>query len=240
MAATSGAEAMRLTDANNAAQLEIELKVEEKELKESRTGQGGTLKKLTIGKSGTVKIKLTSFDKRTLALALYGEGLDVAGSTVTDEPIVNAVAGGSYPLKGQNLSAFSTLKDSAGTPKTLAKDTDYTVDLAYGRINILETANTATLTLPLKATYTTQTVENVTMFTKAPPERFLRLEGVNVADDGKKVLTELYKVSFTPLKNLSLITDDFGELELEGTLLLDDARVNDPALGGFGRMVFIN
>jgi hypothetical protein len=239
LAENSGAETSRLADADNAAELSISLKSESVEQKENRTGQGGIIARFVKSKEATVKLKLTSFNKRNLALALYGSALDVAGATATDELIPSVVTGGSYALKFQNITAFTSLKDSNATPKTLLSGTDFTVDLVFGRINILATANTAALTLPLKATYTYGAVENVAMFMTAPPERFLRFEGVNISDGNKAVLTELFRVAFDPIKSLDLLDDKFGEIELEGTLMIDTVRALDPSLGGFGRMVFI-
>jgi hypothetical protein len=239
LAENSGAEQSRLTDADNAAELSIELKVETIEQKESRTGQGGIIARAPKSKEAKIKLKLTSFNKRNLAMALYGTALDVAGATATNELIATAVTGGSYALKYQNVTTFTSLIDSAGTPVTLVAGTDFTVDLVYGRINILTTAKTTAAVFPLKATYTYGAVENIALFMTAPPERFLRLEGVNVSEGNKATLTELYRVVFDPIKNLDMISDKFGEIELEGTLLIDTAKIGDPALGGFGRMVFI-
>ena len=43
------------------------------------------------------------------------------------------------------------------------------------------------------------------IFTQALPERYLRLEGINTAQGNAKVLVELYRVAFDPLKEISAL-----------------------------------
>jgi len=128
------------------------------------------------------------------------------------------------------------LTDSTGTPVTLVKGTHYTVDEDFGAITFL---SVATLTAPIKAAYTYGAVTDVGIFTAPLPERFLRLEGINTADSNKPVLVELYRVAFSPLKNLGLITDDLNKFELEGSLLADSTKPYDATLGQYGRITLI-
>ena len=74
-------------------------------------------------------------------------------------------------------------------------------------------------------------------FTQALPERFLRLEGINTAQGNAKVLVELYRVAFDPLKEISFISDEYNKFELEGSLLADTTKPFDAVLGQFGRIV---
>ncbi|CAH0446249.1 hypothetical protein LMG9673_04774 [Ralstonia pseudosolanacearum] len=75
------------------------------------------------------------------------------------------------------------------------------------------------------------------IFTQPLPERYLRLEGLNTAQGNAKVLVELYRVAFDPLKELSLISDDYNKFEIEGSLLADPTKPFDAVLGQFGRIV---
>ena len=52
-----------------------------------------------------------------------------------------------------------------------------------------------------------------------------------------KVLVELYRIAFDPLKELGLITEEYNKFELEGSLLADSTKPFDNALGQFGRIV---
>ena len=75
------------------------------------------------------------------------------------------------------------------------------------------------------------------IFTQALPERYLRLEGINTAQGNAKVLVELYRVAFDPLKEISFISDEYNKFELEGSLLADTTKPFDTVLGQFGRIV---
>jgi hypothetical protein len=66
---------------------------------------------------------------------------------------------------------------------------------------------------------------------------FLRLEGINTAQGNAKVLVELYRVAFDPLKEISFISDEYNKFELEGSLLADTTKPYDAVLGQFGRIV---
>ena len=73
--------------------------------------------------------------------------------------------------------------------------------------------------------------------TQPLPERFLRLEGVNTAASNAKVLIELYRVAFDPLKKFDIISNDLNKFEMEGSLLADASKPYDAVLGQFGRIV---
>jgi len=126
------------------------------------------------------------------------------------------------------------LTDSAGTPATLILGTHYTVDTDFGAVQFLDVSG---FTAPFKASYTFGTATEIGIFTQALPERFLRLEGINTAQNNAKVLVELYRVAFDPLKEISFISDEYNKFELEGSLLADTTKPFDAVLGQFGRIV---
>ena len=97
--------------------------------------------------------------------------------------------------------------------------------------------DTTGLTAPFKASYAYGVATEIGIFTQALPERFLRLEGINTAQGNAKVLVELYRVAFDPLKEISFISDEYNKFELEGSLLADTTKPFDAVLGQFGRIV---
>ena len=64
-----------------------------------------------------------------------------------------------------------------------------------------------------------------------------------LSEDGRldladvKLLVELYRVAFYPLKDISFISDEYNKFELEGSLLADTTKPYDAVLGQFGRIV---
>jgi len=221
----------------NVAALSLDLKTDVLEHYESTTGQRGLDLRMVKQKNASVSMTVEEFTKENLALALYGTYNPVTGSTVSTETVSTPLPtlGDRYFLAHQNVSDV-VLTDSTGTPVTLVNGTHYTVDEDFGAITFL---SVATLTAPIKAAYTYGAVTDVGIFTAPLPERFLRLEGINTADSNKPVLVELYRVAFSPLKNLGLITDDLNKFELEGSLLADSTKPYDATLGQYGRITLI-
>ncbi len=213
----------------NVANLSIALKTDVIEHYESTTGQRGLDARIVKQKNATVSLTIEEFTKENLALALYGSHVAVNSGTVTAETVSTAAPtlGDRYFLAHQKVSTV-VVTDSAGTPATLAKGTNYTVDEGFGAITFLDVTG---FTAPIKAAYA---------YGAPLPERHLRLEGINTADSNKRVMVELYRVAFDPLKDLSLITEDLNKFELEGSLLADTTKAYDAVMGQFGRIVIVD
>lgn len=219
----------------NVAELKLSLKTDVLEHFESQTGQRSLDHRMVKQKSATVNLTIEEFTKENLALALYGNHVTGAGGSVTDEPLGGTmpVVGDRYFLAHPKVAAV-VLVDSAATPATLTAGTHYTVDTDFGALQFLDITG---FTLPLKARYTFGTATEIGIFTQALPERFLRLEGINTAQGNAKVLVELYRVAFDPLKEISFISDEYNKFELEGSLLADTTKPFDAVLGQYGRIV---
>lgn len=207
------------------------------EHKESTSGQRLTDFRLITEKKATIAAILEDFAKENLGMALYGTPVTVTGATVTAEVLPSGLIVGDYVrTKYPDISAVA-VKDSAGAPATLVLNTDYSIESAsHGTLKIL---NIGTYVQPFKVDYTYAAHDNIPMFDTAPPERWLRFEGVNTADASKPVLIELYRVLLDPLKELASISDDLAKLDISGSALYDDTKVADTYLGQFGRFVHI-
>lgn len=216
--------------------LKVSLSTEKLDFKESHTGQKGLAKSFTIGKSANVEATLMELTKENLALTLHGTASALAGSTVTGETLpADLKVGDKARLKNPKVSAF-TLKDStSGTPKSLVEGTDYQLNADYGSVEIL---NIGTFVQPFVAAYTAGTAENVSMFTEQPKDLWLRYEGINLAQEGRKCLVELYKVSFDVLKELMLINDkDLTGMDISAGIQVDSTKPATGDLGQYGRIV---
>ena len=221
----------------NVAELKLSLKTDVLEHYESQSGQRSLDHRMIKSKSATINLSIEEFTKENLALALYGTHVATASGTVTDEPIGGAtpVVGDRYFLAHPKVSTL-VVKDSAGTPATLTLGTHYTADTDFGALQFLDTTG---LTAPYKASYAFGDVSEIGIFTQPLPERYLRLEGLNTAQGNAKVLVELYRVAFDPLKELALISTEYNKFDLEGSLLADCTKPYDAVLGQFGRIVQI-
>ncbi|MGF2528005.1 hypothetical protein [Ralstonia pseudosolanacearum] len=226
----------------NVAELKLSLKTDVLEHYESQTGQRTLDHRMVKQKSATLNLTIEEFTKDNLALALYGNHVTGDAGAVNDEPV-----GGAEPLVGDRYflahpkASKLVIKDSGAKPATLTAGVDYTGDLDFGSIQFLRLDDGGSpptpYVKPFKASYAYGVATEIGIFTQPLPERYLRLEGLNTAQGNAKVLVELYRVAFDPLKELSLISDEYNKFEMEGSLLADATKPFDAVLGQFGRIV---
>ena len=226
----------------NVAELKLMLKTDVLEHYESQTGQRTLDHRMVKQKSAMVNLTIEEFTKENLALALYGNFVTAVPGTVTAEPI-----GGAAPVIGDRYFfahpkvASLVLKDSSAAPVTLVAGVDYTADPDFGALQFLRLddggAPATPYLAPFKASYAFGAATEIGIFTQPLPERYLRLEGLNTAQGNAKVLVELYRVAFDPLKEISFISDEYNKFEMEGSLLADASKPFDAVLGQFGKIV---
>lgn len=209
------------------------------EHKESYTGQRLKDKIITTDNTATVSATLEEWSKENLALAVRGVAVEQPTTAVVDEVAPAGMAAGDiWGLKNVNVTAL-TLEDSTPTtPLEPVLGTDYTVDPDFGSITILDPTG---FVQPFKANYTPGAATVVPFFTQPITEVAVRFEGVNTADENKKVLVEIYKVALDPTAELGLITEEFGQFVLEGNALVDSTKdAGDEVFGQFGRMIYVD
>lgn len=217
----------------DAPKCDVALATESESRKESHSGQRLTSAYLQKGTDVTIALTLNWADAANLVLGLYGTAIAVTAGTVTDEPLpAGLVAGDIVAVEHGGISAV-VVKDSAGSPVTLVANTDYRVDSANG--GTIEILNVGSFTQPFEVSYSYTASADVTMFTSAPPERYLMLDGINTIDNSP-VRLRLYRVRFNPLSTLPLINESFGQIELSGAVLYDSEAAADAELGGFGKI----
>ncbi|MBL4838377.1 MAG: hypothetical protein JKY34_12455 [Kordiimonadaceae bacterium] len=224
---------------NDAALLSIKASQSEEKRSESYSGLRQTSATIAKALEVTFDLTLNHGEAKNLALGLYGEVNTIAGGSITEEPFPNPVAVGDViALDRGNVSSLE-VTDSLGTPATLTLDTDYALDDAnYGRISMLDLA---AYTQPFKAAYDYAGNTDITLFTQAPPVRYLIMDGFNTVDGSADLMrVRMYRLKFNPASQLDLINDSFGDLKLSGTALLDTTAVLDAALGGYGRMELLS
>lgn len=188
--------------------------------------------------SGTLNV--STHTKELLELYLYGNIAAVAGGSFAandnvfgDSTIIN---GQTLPLPN-NLTHVSSLvlTDSAGSPATLVLNTDYEiVDADAGIVRFLDVSG---LTQPFKAAGTQAAGSNVGILTQRLFEKHMRFKGINIADDDKVCIVDLYRCSFEPAAQWQLLNDgsDVNAYELNFEALIDSTKAVDATLGRYGR-----
>lgn len=212
----------------NVTDLGIMVKTNTIEHKETSSGVRGIDLRLTTEINCSVKLGLESFNKENFALALRGSAETVTGAAVANEAIT-VYKGATTALANINLSAFTTLKDTEAIPTTFVKGTDYFVNEDVGSITIPETGAIAALDIAgagveLVAAYTFLDYSNVEALNQAAENVALRFEGLNTAEGNKPVVVEIFKFQADPLKDLALIGDKIGAMDVEGNALADLTR----------------
>lgn len=201
---------------------------------ESFTGlrqQSGNLLK---GTTASGSMTLNYFGTRQLALGLYGSVREIAEGTATAEPLpAGMMVGDTIALDFPNATDI-VLVDSTGTPKTLVEDTDYVIESPTASLVTLKSLGSPAYMQPFKAAYSYPGGVDVTMFTAPVPERYLLLDGINTADNSR-VLARLWRCQFQPFGQLDLISDDWGQLATDFSVLFDPINAADSNLGGFGK-----
>lgn len=217
----------------NVPELEVNLSVDKTDHIEDYTGERTTDSILVKAKKADISMSSEELLLENLSLGLYGVSSDIAAGTATDWPFPMTLADGATGLLPHQLISSLVLKDSTpSTPQTLEAGVDYEADLTYGSVKFLDVTG---LVQPVKASYSHGKVTSMVVFGTNAPERWIRFKGINTLN-GKRVLVDLYKVSFDP-GSLALIAREYGKFPLKGQLLSDATKKNDPALGMFGRYV---
>lgn len=218
--------------------LQVALEVDVLEHKESTSGQRLTDLRIIRGKSSKFTFTLEEFEKKNLALALYGADSSISGSTASAEQAPVTMAVGDYwRLLHPDVSSL-VITDSAGSPATLVLNTDYEITSAkHGMVKIL---GLAAYTQPFKAAYTYATRTSIKMLTEGFTDRWVRFNGLNTVDTNRAVVVDLYKVNFDPIAQMDLISDDIWKMELSGGALYDSTKESDTVLGQFGRVQLIS
>lgn len=174
---------------------------------------------LQVDRNGNISCDNISFDN--LALMWFGTAAEVttSASTADTEQFANVELGLSYqigisaaaPAGLRSLANLSVSADPSGTPVPLVADTDYTVDLARGRITLLEGASnvadgdTIEVTYDVKASTRTQVVSGNT-----PIEGALRFIADN--PEGENIDYYLPWVKLTPDGDYQLKGDEWQQM----------------------------
>lgn len=166
------------------------------------TGVGTAVSAVAVGATTQLTVNNT---------AAVGDTVCLAGFTGADAALLNG----------------KTLQVTAATGTTITVAVNSTAKVITSTTAFAYFPNTAINTI---AAYTYGSFYQVDSLTQAPQELFLRFEGLNTAEtiNGKfaPVIVEIFRFASDPLKELALISDTFGEFQLEGAVLADPLRAS--------------
>lgn len=206
--------------------------------KESNSGQTALVRNFPSERAMMLDWTFSEFRPSNMATAMFGTKNAVVSGTVTAESLGAAlVVGDEVRTVNPGISSL-VITDSTGSPLTLVAGTDYTVDLNFGRIEIL---NVGSYVQPFKAAYSYVKRTDIGMFTSGQPDISVLYEGVNLAEGNAPVIAEFYKVAPSVLAELQLITtgNDTAGMAITAGVLQDTSKPTTGGLGQFGRMTLV-
>ena len=236
LALNVGGKATVLREMGNQTAVEMSISSETYERFETKSGKRQKVLEQTKARSVNLSITLDEQKREDVALAMQAEIVQSTGKTVTGETLFTLKAGDEIKLGGFNLTNV-VVKDSTASPVTLVEGEHYTLDAAYGTLKLLSTDG---ITQPLKVDYTEGNVASSVLFTLPDgADYYFLFKGVNSIDN-KRLSVELWRFKPSVDGSLQLINDETGELTVTGSALADNTKQQDPKLGGFGRLVYLD
>ena len=212
----------------NVTELSLEVAEEEKKLADYESTGGGTLEKVSRIDSVSGTAKTSNHDTANLALALRGTSTVNAGATITDEAHADVQLGSLVTLaRLPDLTAAVTVKVGAAT---IAATGNY--EMTAAGVWIYPDAVAITAADDILVSYTALPDSLLQALVASGDEYELLFVGLNEARSGKPVVVTAHRCSFSPTKGLSLIADDFGDLELAFELL-SDSTISGTGLSRF-------
>lgn len=219
----------------NASVFKIAFTQDTVERHESYTGSRTPNRRLTKQNKAALTLTWDEFNPDNMALGLLGDVTAVAaGSAVTGwvTPESDAIVGSIIALPSKNVSAVAIKDSTPTTPLVLTAGVNYELDGPAGTFELLDITTGGPFIQPFKVDYTPGALKMVGAFKYATQELFVRFDGINT-DDGSRCIVDLFRTRFSPIKNRDLISDDYNDFELDGTLLSDPTRLATSAEGQF-------
>ncbi len=226
-----------LRELGNQTQLRLSIESDKMEKYETKTGKRQKVFEMTKTRGVNLEMVLDEQKREDIALAFQAQMNTTQAESVADSAIGDTLAVGDVvKLEGFNLTDI-VITDSTSSPVTASEGTHYEVNEQYGTIKILSLDG---LTQPLKASYMTGETETTVLFTLPDDaEYYMLFEGINSTND-KRLALELWRFKPEVQGEMDFINEETGEISINGSALADPQKNNDPKLGGFGRIVYLD
>ena len=226
-----------LRELGNQTQLRLSIESDKMEKYETKTGKRQKVFEMTKTRGVNLEMVLDEQKREDIALAFQAQMNSTQAESVADAAIGDTLAVGDVvKLDGFNLTDI-VITDSTSSPVTADAGTHYEVNEQYGTVKILSLDG---LTQPLKASYMTGETETTVLFTLPDDaEYYMLFEGINSTND-KRLALELWRFKPEVQGEMDFINEETGEISINGSGLADPQKNNDPKLGGFGRIVYLD
>ncbi|MBK5072583.1 hypothetical protein I2492_06110 [Budviciaceae bacterium CWB-B4] len=212
------------------SELSVEITHDMAYQKNSLQGRVANTNRFIVGSECKISTLWYERSPENLSLLLYGTNVVRRAQAVTETLQPGIKAGGRYSLENQNIWAIYI--------PSLTEGIDYLVDTLWGVLEFLKTP----IKQPLKVSYKHAGSTSTPLLNQSPVEVSLRYEGINLAENSRPVLVELFRLQFDPATAIDLINNDtaLSGMETSADALLDLTRQSTDDFGQFGRFVIIN
>ncbi|MGY8830716.1 MAG: phage tail tube protein [Pseudomonadales bacterium] len=162
----------------------------------------------------------------------------VAGTVSAEAFPAGLVGGDVIQLAKTNVTSLVLTDSATPTPATLVRGTHYEYDV-FGDVELLTLPTSPAPTQPFKAAYSHGATRQAALLNGTRKNYVMRYKGINLAENDKPVLLEVYKVSPGLLQTLAMITsgNQLAGAPVTFTSLLDTSKPANGALGQYGRYV---
>lgn len=233
--AAGGADAISLPEIDS---LTVEITTEKVERVSKRNAVATKGFSVVRMMAAMVKIACSQHTADLLKVGLFGSKSTIAGGAISGLAFQTGIVANDivdFPSDKVNLSAFTSIVDSAGSPATLVNGTDYEADEKAGTVKFL---NVAGYTQPFKLNGTEAAGTGVGMLMARTQEKWLRVKAIDIASgtDAVRVI-DIYRMQIDPFASLNLINDgnEPNKYEFGGQALLDTTKSSSATFGQFGR-----
>jgi hypothetical protein len=212
--------------------------------KESYTGRRTTDARIITELTATVAITVDDFRESNVELATYGSGSQVAGTTLTNAPVISGA-----PQVGERYT--STTLVTGRLTGAVVKNNGSPVNTAFYTVDqsgVITFTDVTGLTGPITLSGTIAAARQIGVFKNAAPEIHVRLVNFNTAasvvvsgeSDFERTIVDVFKVRLDPAENFNLINDEFGQLVLNGSALVDTTKAAAGPTGQFARFIYLD
>jgi len=232
--ATGSANAISLPEIDS---FEIAEQTEKVSRMSKRDAMAGKSASVVRAVSATFKIVCSQHVANLLALYLFGTKSAISGGSISAVAFDSGIVANDivrFPGSRANLSTFTSITDSAGSPATLVNGTDYEVDEKAGVVKFL---NVSGYTQPFKLNGTEAASTGVGLLQSRVQEKWLTFKGINIMDSDKVEVVDLYRVQVDPAASWQLLNDgnEPNKYEISGEILKDTTVSSSATFGQYGR-----
>ena len=216
----------------NVSGLTLGISTTDFEHKESQTGARGVDLVITQEIGLTLSMVMESIDAANMALAMQGTASDVPSGTGVALTITAAKLGKIHDLGF--LSVSNVVIQDDGDLITYVEGDNYILNEATGSIRIMTAAEQTTAGAvasiaeddELHVVFDNAAAKQLDALNAVKPERWLRFEGLNTADNNEPVVVDIFKGQIQPLAELALINEELSQMTVDVKALADLTKVS--------------